>query len=213
MKIDVYTQEGKKLKTKISLEPKIFGVKLHPSLLAQYVRVYRFNQRQGTASAKTRGEVSGGGRKPWRQKGTGRARHGSIRSPLWVGGGKAHGPKPKSWSLKLPKKMKKGALLMALSEKVALGKIYILAKFSLRGFKTKEFAEILKNLSLGEKTLVILGEDEKKLFLPARNIAALTILPLKQLNAYEVLKAKSLLISKSTIKLLEEALLGRKRKT
>lgn len=204
MKVNVYTPKGTKLKTGLELNSNTFGVKGNQKLLAHYVRVFLSNQRVGTASVKTRGEVSGGGRKPWRQKGTGRARHGSIRSPLWVGGGKAHGPKSKDWRLALPKKMKRKALLVALSEKATAGRLFVLSQLSFKELKTREVVFLLGKLPLKGKTLLILGEGERDVFRAARNIAGLSVRPLGELNAYEVLRARNFLASRSTVLALQE---------
>lgn len=208
MKIDVYTQTGTKLKTKAELPDEIFGVEPNKALLTQYVRVYRANQRQGTAKIKTRGEVRGGGRKPWRQKGTGRARHGSIRSPLWVGGGTVHGPRPKDWSLTMPKRMRRKALFSALSKKLKEEGILVLNKLELKGIRTKDLKEILDKLPVKDKVLIALDAADKKIILSARNIAGVKTIPAKDLNAYEVLNAQTLVLPKKVLAVLEEVFLG-----
>ncbi len=204
MKVDVYTQTGEKLKTKMELNDQIFGLEPNEDLLAQYVRVYRANQRQGTVKTKTRGEVRGGGRKPWRQKGTGRARHGSTRSPLWKGGGTVHGPQPKDWSLKMPQKMKRKALFSALSQKATQGGILVLNKLDLKGIKTKDLKGVLEKLPVKEKILIALDKVDKNIILSARNLAGVKTIPAKDLNAYEVLNTKTMLLPKATLKILEE---------
>jgi large subunit ribosomal protein L4 len=206
MKVDVYTQQGNKLKTTLALDEKIFGLEPNQELLAQYVRVYRANQRQGTARAKTRAEVSGGGRKPWRQKGTGRARHGSTRSPLWVGGGKAHGPKPRDWSLKMPSKMKKAALAAALSAKAQSEDLLLLNKLELKEIKTNAMAKILSNLPVKNKILLVLGSLDKKIILAARNLPGVKTVPAADVNAYDVLNTKTLLLTKEALQVLKERL-------
>ncbi len=207
MKIDVYSQTGTKLKTKVELNDQIFGIKPSEDLLAQYVRVYRANRRRGTAKVKTRGEVRGGGRKPWRQKGTGRARHGSIRSPLWVGGGTVHGPQPKDWSLKMPKKMKRKALFSALSQKLKQEGILVLNKIELKGIRTKDLVGILSKLPVKDKILIALDKIDKNVILSARNIAGVKAIQAKDLNAYEVLDTKTLILPKASLKILEETFL------
>src|SRR3989344_2069599 len=147
MKIDVLDIKGKKV-DEITLKKEIFGIEPNETVLAQYVRVYRTNQRQGTSSTLNRGEVSGGGKKPWKQKGTGRARVGSTRNPIWVHGGVAHGPKPKDWTLKLPKKVKRLALISALSSAVEKKKLTVLDKIEIESPKSKLVSEIVKNLDL-----------------------------------------------------------------
>lgn len=206
MKLDVYTQQGEKLKIKASLDEDIFGVAPNKDLLAQYVRVKRANQRQGTAKVKTRAEVRGGGRKPWRQKGTGRARHGSIRSPLWVGGGRAHGPKPKDWSLKMPAKMKNAALAAALSSKRQSGDLLLLNKLELTEVKTQSLVKILSKLPVKDKILLVLGGVDRNVVLSARNIPGVRTVPAKDLNAYEVLDTKTLVLTKEALKVLQERL-------
>lgn len=207
MKVDVYTQTGEKLKTKIELNDEIFGLEPNADLMAQYVRVYQANQRQGTVKTKTRGEVSGGGRKPWRQKGTGRARHGSIRSPLWVGGGTVHGPQPKDWSLKMPKKMKRGALFSALSQKQKEGGVLVLNKIELKEIKTKDLAGILNKLPVKDEVLIALERMDEKVILSARNFSGVKAIQAKDLNAYEVLDTKTMLFPKTALKVLEETFL------
>jgi len=207
MKVDVYSQTGTKLKTKVDLDDRIFGIEPNEDLLAQYVRVYLANQRQGTAKVKTRGEVSGGGRKPWRQKGTGRARHGSIRSPIWVGGGTVHGPKPKDWSLRMPKKMRRKALFSALSQKVKEGGVLVLNKLELGRIKTKDLDKILKNIPIRGKTLLVLDKVDKNVVLSARNMPEVKAIQAKELNAYEVLGAQTLVFPKKALRVLEETFL------
>jgi len=207
MKLDIYTQTGEKLKTKIDLNEEIFGVEPNAELLAQYVRVYQANQRQGTAKVKTRGEVRGGGRKPWAQKHTGRARHGSIRSPLWKGGGTVHGPQPKEWSLTMPKKMRRKALFSALSQKIKEEGILVLNKIDLKEIKTKELKEILEKLPVKDKVLVALSEMDEKIILSARNLPGVKTVQAKDLNAYKVLDTKTVIFPKSSLKILEETFL------
>lgn len=207
MKIDVYNQEGGKLKTQTELNDQIFGIVPNTDLMAQYVRVYRANQRQGTVKTKTRGEVSGGGRKPWRQKGTGRARHGSIRSPIWVGGGTVHGPQPKDWSLQMPKKMKRKALFSALSQKARQEGILVLSKLELKGIKTSDLAKILSKLPVKDKALIALEGMNENVILSARNLSGVKTIQVKDLNAYEVLDTKTAIFSKEALKVLEETFL------
>jgi large subunit ribosomal protein L4 len=208
MKIDVYTQTGTKLKTKIDLNDQIFGIRPNEDLMAQYVRVYQANQRQGTVKTKTRGEVRGGGRKPWRQKGTGRARHGSIRSPIWVGGGTVHGPQPKDWSLKMPKKMRRKALFSALSQKAKEGDILVLNKLELKEIKTKELGEVLGNLPAKDKILIALDKVDENVILSARNLVGVETNQAKDLNAYDVLNTETIIFPKSSLKILEETFLS-----
>ncbi len=207
MEIKVYNQNGKKLKTTVGLSDAVFGIKPNEDLMAQYIRVYRANQRQGTVKTKTRGEVRGGGKKPWRQKGTGRARHGSIRSPIWVGGGTVHGPQPKDWSLKMPKKMRRKALFSALSQKLKKGKILVITKIGLKEVKTKELKEILDRLPTKGKTLIALDKMDQKVILSAQNLPKVKTIQVKDLNTYEVLNAETVVFLKSALKVLEETFL------
>lgn len=193
LKIDVYDTKGKIVES-INLPKEIFGAKVNNQLIAQAVRVYLANQRKGTASTKTRGEVAGSTRKIYRQKGTGRARHGSIRAPIFVKGGVVFGPKPRDYSLNLPKKMKKAALFSALSVKAKEGKIKAISGLEKIEPKTKLMAQVLKNLSLnGEKVLVILPSKMENVQRGLRNIKNIELTLVQNLNTYQVLKYKTLL--------------------
>lgn len=199
IKADVYDTKGKVVET-INLPAEIFGAKINPKLLAQAVRVYLANQRAGTASTKTRGEVKGSSRKIYRQKGTGRARHGSIRAPIFVHGGVAFGPKPRDYSLKLPKKMKKKALDSALSAKIKDRGIKIITGLEKITPKTKKMVEILKNLNLNnQKLLIVLPKKEENIDRAARNIGGVDMTLANQLNTYDVLNATMLLFTKDAI--------------
>lgn len=209
MKIEVYSQKGTKLKTKLDLNPAIFGVEPNEDLMAQYVRVYLANQRAGTAKTKTRGEVSGGGRKPWPQKGTGRARHGSIRSPIWVKGGIAHGPRPRDWALKISKKMRRVALFSALSSKLAGKAVKIISKVSLPGIKTKELAKVLSDLKLSGNILLVLDSLDQNVILSARNIPGVRTIQARELNAYEVLDCNWLVMTKKAVEVLEKTFVSK----
>jgi len=204
MKVDLYNQQGEKLKTRVTLNAAVFGVKPNEPLLAQYVRVYLANQRQGTAKVKTRSEVSGGGRKPWAQKGTGRARHGSTRSPLWVGGGVTFGPTPREWRLKLPRKMRRRALFSALSQKAQDGKLFIVNKLNLPEVKTKLMEEVIFSLGLTGKVLVVLPEADESVVLSARNLAPVTVVLASSLNAYDVLAAESVIFIKESLQVIDD---------
>ena len=204
MKVDVLDKKGKKVES-LSLDDSIFNVKQNDVVLAQYMRVFRANQRQGTASAKTRAEVSGGGRKPWRQKGTGRARHGSIRSPLWRTGGVTHGPKPKSWNITLPKKVKRLALFSTLSQKANEKNIVILKEFKIKEPKTSEMSEMLKKLKIDSRNiLLILGENDLNIRKSASNISGLNTSLVDNVNAYEVMHADKVLFMKDAILKVQE---------
>jgi len=213
MKIDVFNTQGKKV-GKIDLPKEIFLVKVNEKLLAQAVRVFLFNQRQGTVSTKTRGEVKGSSRKIYAQKGTGRARHGDRYAPIFVGGGRAHGPKPKDWSRKLPKKMKRQALFSALSLKVKEKKILVLQGLEKIAPKTKKMVKVLENLKLQvrrgkllEKTLLVLPEKMEEIIRAGKNIANLKIALASNLNTYQVLNYERLIFLKKSIKVLESVFL------
>lgn len=213
MKYPVYNQQGEKVE-EISLPDNVFDVKMNLDLLNQAVRIYRNNRRQGTAHAKTRADVSGGGRKPWRQKGTGRARHSSIRSPIWIGGGVTFGPtKQKVYSRKLPKKMKRLALLMALSEKARANSILILDKIDFEQAKTKLMAQTIDNLrkkvKAFEKGSILLALDKKddKIVRASRNIPKIKTMEARELNSLDLLSYKYLVMPKATIKKIKETFL------
>lgn len=203
MKIEVFDPKGKKIE-EISLSKKVFGQKVNEDLLAQYVHVYRTNKRQGTVATKTRAQVSGGGKKPWRQKGTGRARHGSIRSPIWVHGGVAHGPKPRPWSLSMPKKMRKAAMVNALSAKYQSGNLKIVDQISFDKPSTKKMNEIVKKLGLEGNTLIVLNNSDENFVKSVRNLPRLRSASSQNLNVYDVLNCSNLVLLKDSLKSLEE---------
>ncbi len=198
MKVDVINLKGEKLE-QIDLRDEIFGSDYNPTVLAQYIRVYQNNQRQGTSSTKTRSEVSGGGAKPRAQKGSGRSRQGSIRSPIWVGGGVAHGPKPKSYKLQLSKKLKKVALSSALSTRMKEGRIIIIDGINIKKPSTKDFSQSLKKIKVsGSLSLVWTGENEN-LIKSARNIPEVNLVNVKSLGAYDVIKNKNIVFLKNAV--------------
>lgn len=204
--------DGKE-KSTTPLPKEIFSVKVSPKLLATYVRVYLINQRQGTASAKTRGQVTGSTRKIYKQKGTGRARHGDIKAPIFVGGGVVGGPIPKKYSSSLNKKQKRTALMGALTLKLTQGDVVGLSNNFLKmKAKTKEFTGFLKNTGLNDKTaLVVLPKLEKNnLVLASRNIPQITLADAKSLNAYEVLKNKKLLLIEDAVSVLQKHFFSKK---
>ena len=177
-----------------------FGMAPNEHVMWEAVRNYLFNQRQGTASVKGRSDMRGGGRKPWRQKGTGRARAGTIRSPIWVGGARAFGPHPRDYYFRLPKRVRHLALRSALSAKAASGEITVVADFKLSKPKTREVAGILKSLEVGrERCLLVTLEHDADLLQAARNIPNLSLLECRLLNTYEVLHADRLLIMESAV--------------
>ena len=200
--VSVYNIEGKEV-GKIDLSDAVFGVEVNEHLVHMAVVNQLANNRQGTQSAKTRSEVSGGGRKPWRQKGTGHARQGSTRSPQWTGGGVVFAPKPRDYSFKMNKKEKRIALLSALSSKVADNKIVVLDAFNLDEVKTKKFAEVMSNLKV-DKALVVIEGENKNVVLSGRNIPTVKVSATNEINTYDVLKYETLVVTKAAVEKLEE---------
>ena len=202
-KIDVYNIEGKKVND-VELKEDIFGIIPNEELVHSVIVNYLANKRQGTQSTKTRAEVRGGGKKPWRQKGTGRARQGSIRAPHWVGGGIALGPKPRSYSYKLNKKERRLAIKSCLSSKVIENELTVVDKFEFNAIKTKEVAKMLNNLKLEGKTLILLPEKNEIIQKSARNIKGVKTLSVNTINAYDLVNYKNLVVTLDTVKRLEE---------
>ena len=200
--VAVYNMEGKEV-DKIELNDSIFGVEINEHLVHMAVLQQLANKRQGTQKAKTRSEVRGGGRKPWRQKGTGHARQGSTRSPQWTGGGVVFAPKPRDYSFKMNKKEKKLALLSALTSKVADNKIVVLDEFKLDEIKTKKFAEVMNNLKVS-KALVVLEGENKNVVLSGRNIPTVKVSATNEINTYDVLKYDTLVVTKAAVEKLQE---------
>ncbi len=188
----------------IALSEKIFGAEINTSAVHTVVRAYLLNQRQGTQSALTRAEVSGGGKKPWRQKGTGRARQGSTRSPQWTHGGIVFAPKPRSYRVSVNKKVKQVALFSALSSKVAAGELIVVDNIALAEYKTKAVAEMLGKLDAGKKSLIVLGEANEIFVKSAGNLAGVTTAPVNAISVYDILNCDKLVISKSAVAKLEE---------
>ena len=205
MKVAVYNQQGKEA-GEVTLPKEIFEVPMNTDLLHQVVVSFGSNMRQGTAHTKNRGEVRGGGRKPWRQKGTGRARHGSTRSPIWKGGGVSGGPRnEKNWEKDIPKKMKRKALFMVLSEKAKHNLVVVLDNMDMEKPKTKAMNEMIKKLPAGKSSrLVAYSDGNAKIFMAARNITKTGVSETRNLNVVDVLNYKYLLISKDGIKELEK---------
>lgn len=206
LKTDVFDVTGKVVAS-IALPESLFGANINKTLLAQAVRVYLANQRKGTQSTKTRGEVTGSTRKIYRQKGTGRARHGGIRAPIFVGGGVALGPKPRDFSLTLPQKMRKAALSSALTAKFLDGQIKIVDGFEHIEPKTKTFVNALKKLNLDEKkkkVLLVLPGKNENVQKAARNVEGVSFILANQLNAYAVLNTKTILLMKPAVEVLEK---------
>lgn len=202
-KVPVYNMEGNQV-GEIDLNDAIFGTEVNEPLLHQAVVAYEANKRQGTVSTKTRTEVRGGGRKPWRQKGTGRARHGSTRSPIWVGGGVTFGPKPRDFRQGLPKKVRRAALRSALSAKVNTGDIIVLDNLSLTEAKTKVMAGVLEKLGATDTTLIVTEERDQNVMLSTRNLPGVALTQAAGLNAYDVLKHRKLVITKDGVAKVEE---------
>ena len=200
--VSVYNIEGKEVGS-IELNDAVFGVEVNEHLVHMAVVNQLANNRQGTQSAKTRSEVSGGGRKPWRQKGTGHARQGSARAPQWTGGGIVFAPKPRDYSFKMNKKEKRIALLSALSSKVAESKIVVLDEFKLDEIKTKKFVEVMNNLKV-ENALVVLEGENKNVVLSGRNIPSVKVTATNEINTYDVLKYTTLVVTKAAVEKLEE---------
>ena len=200
--VSVYKIEGKEV-VSIEVNDAVFGVELNEHLVHMAVVNQLANNRQGTQSAKTRSEVSGGGRKPWRQKGTGHARQGSTRAPQWTGGGIVFAPKPRDYSFKMNKKEKRIALLSALSSKVAESKIVVLDEFKLDEIKTKKFVEVMNNLKV-ENALVVLEGENKNVVLSGRNIPSVKVTATNEINTYDVLKYTTLVVTKAAVEKLEE---------
>ena len=200
--VSVYNIEGKEVGS-IELNDAVFGVEVNEHLVHMAVVNQLANNRQGPQSAKTRSEVSGGGRKPWRQKGTGHARQGSTRSPQWTGGGVVFAPKPRDYSFKMNKKEKRIALLSALSSKVADNKIVVLDAFNLEEVKTKKFAEVMSNLKV-DKALVVIEGENKNVVLSGRNIPTVKVSATNEINTYDVLKYETLVVTKAAVEKLEE---------
>ena len=201
-KVAVYNMEGKEVDS-IELNDSIFGVEINEHLVHMAVLQQLANNRQGTQKAKTRSEVRGGGRKPWRQKGTGHARQGSTRAPQWTGGGVVFAPKPRDYSFKMNKKEKRIALLSALSSKVAESKIVVLDEFKLDEIKTKKFVEVMNNLKV-ENALVVLEGENKNVVLSGRNIPTVKVSATNEINTYDVLKYETLVVTKAAVEKLEE---------
>ena len=202
-KIDVLNIKGEKVKD-IKLEDNVFNVKPNDAVIKDAVVAAMAGARQGTSKVKTRSEVSGGGRKPYRQKGTGNARQGSIRAPHWVGGGIALGPKPRSYSYKLNKKEKRLAIKSCLSSKVIENELTVVDKIELKEIKTKEVAKMLNNLKLAGKTLILLPEKNEVIQKSARNIEGVKTLSVNTINAYDLVNYNNLVITLDTVKKLEE---------
>ena len=201
-KVAVYNMEGNEVDT-MELNDAIFGVEVNEHLVHMAVLQQLANNRQGTQKAKTRSEVSGGGRKPWRQKGTGHARQGSTRSPQWTGGGVVFAPTPRDYSFKLNKKEKRAALKSALTSRVVENKFVVVDELKLDEIKTNKFVEALKNLNV-EKALVILNDMDEKVIASAANIPTVKTSQINELNVFDVLKYDTVVVTKAAVATIEE---------
>lgn len=205
-KVAVYNTKGEQVGD-IELKDEVFGVEVNEPLVHQAIVRYLANQRQGTVATKTRGQVRGGGRKPWRQKGTGRARHGSIRSPIWVGGGTTFGPQPRDYRQAMPKKARRAALRSALSSKVASGELLVLDELKLEQPKTREVASVLANLKADDASaLFVTAELDRNVVLSARNIPKVNTRRAGDLNVYDVVAHRRVIATKDAIAKIEEVL-------
>ena len=201
-KVAVYNMEGKEV-DKIELNDSIFGVEVNEHLVHMAVLQQLANNRQGTQKAKTRSEVRGGGRKPWRQKGTGHARQGSTRAPQWTGGGVVFAPTPRDYSFKLNKKEKRAALKSALTSRVNENKLVVVDELKMDEIKTKKFVEVLKNLKV-EKALVVLNDMDKNVIASASNIPTVKTAQTNELNVFDVLKYDTVVVTKAAVATIEE---------
>ena len=190
----------------VTLSDAVFGAELNEALIHSALMNFQANARQGTSATKTRGNVSGSGRKLWKQKGTGRARIASLRSPLWKGGGNVHGPQPRDWSYDMPKKMRRGALRSALSERLREGNLIIIDEFAIAAVKTKEFIATLAELGAAAKTLVVDSLDNANLVLSARNVQKTKVTNSYGLNIYDILYHEKLFLSKAAVEELNKIL-------
>ena len=202
-KVDVYNIQGQKVGD-MNLSDELFAVQVNKVAMHSAVVNILANARQGTQSTKTKSEVRGGGKKPWRQKGSGRARQGSIRSAQWVGGGIVLGPKPRSYSYTLPKKVRRLALKSALTSKVLDNNIIVLDDLKLEAVKTKEMAKVLDNLKVDSTALIVLPEVDKNVVLSARNIEDVKTATINSINTYDILKYNKLIVTKDAVTRIEE---------
>ena len=202
-KVDVYDMKGKKV-SDVELAESVFGIEPNEAIVHSVLVNYLANQRQGTQSTKTRAEVRGGGKKPWRQKGTGRARQGSIRAPQWIKGGIALGPKPRSYSYTVNKKERRLALKSILSSKVAENELTVVDKLEVKEIKTKTMVKALADLKVEGKTLIVLPENNQNVFMSARNIEGVKTIALNNINVFDLLKYTNLILPLDTVKRIEE---------
>jgi large subunit ribosomal protein L4 len=207
MELEVYKRDGTKTGEKVTLRPDVFEIEPNDHAIYQAVRLYLANQRQGTHKTKVRGEVRGGGKKPWRQKHTGRARSGSTRSPVWVGGGTIFGPQPRAYDFRLPRKVKTLARKSALSYKAKNGEILVVEDFTFPAPKAKEMIAVLKALSLDEKkTLILVPSTDLNVYKSGRNIQSVNVLEANKASTYDILNNQVLLIQKTALGVLETSI-------
>lgn len=205
MKLPVYNLEGKQV-SEIEVNDSVFGITPNEKVIADVVLMQRSALRQGTHGTKTRAEVRGGGRKPWRQKGTGRARQGSIRSPQWRGGGVVFGPTPRSYGYKLPRKVRRLAVRSVLSHKVAASQLFVVENFDFEKPNTKQFIQVLKNFEISTKTYVVFNEENENAMLSARNLQTVAGTFANGVNVLDLVNSKAVLITKEAVTKLEEVL-------
>ncbi|WP_409273055.1 50S ribosomal protein L4 [Neobacillus sp. SCS-31] len=204
-KVALFNQNGSQV-GEIELNDTVFGIEPNQHVLFEAILMQRASMRQGTHKTKIRSEVAGGGRKPWRQKGTGRARQGSIRSPQWKGGGTVFGPVPRSYSYKLPRKVRRLAIKSALSTKVLEENIVVLESLAFEAPKTKDFVNVLKGLSVEKKALVVTADLDENVALSARNIPGVTVVAANGISVVDVLNHDKLIITKAAVEKVEEVL-------
>ena len=200
--VAVYNMEGKEV-GKLDLNDAVFGVEVNEHLVHMAVLQQLANNRQGTQKAKTRSEVRGGGRKPWRQKGTGHARQGSTRAPQWTGGGVVFAPVPRDYAFKINKKEKRAALKSALTSRVQENKLIVVDELKLDEIKTKQFAQVMKNLNV-EKALVIINENDQNIVMSAKNIPTVKVAQTNTINVFDILKSSTVVVTKAAVATIEE---------
>ena len=203
--VALYNVKGEQIGD-IELSDRVFAAEVNQALVHEVVVMQNANKRQGTAATKTRGMVRGGGRKPWRQKGTGRARAGSIRSPIWVGGGTTFGPSPRDYSYTMPKKARRAALRSALTAKLEADEIVVVDALEINAPKTKEVVEILKNLGVVKKAMLVIADYDSAVYLSTRNIPGVKSSPAREINVSDVLHYGKLIITKDAVAKIEEVL-------
>ena len=203
--IDIKNASGKKAGT-AELAPSVFGIEPNVPVMHQVVRAQRAAWRQGTSNTLTRGQVRGGGKKPWRQKGTGRARQGTIRAPQWAGGGAVFGPHPRSYAFPVNKKEIKLAMRSALSAKLADGELHVVENFSFEKPRTKDAVAVLKALGLEGRTTIVIPDDDVNAYLSFRNLPKVNVIPVSEINTYEFIDNKALVVTADALKRIEEVL-------